>query len=386
MTIESSPANNLFAGFDAQEKQMIAVAVRRFEELEETRRIVAGLSSQAQAIQSDLHARGVDDAHVLREAAQAVGATAGAQAGLAGEVQQYRQLFGPDGRAASAVGQYVQLLRNAHTGDINALNQVQAARRELYEARDASARHHGPGVQRAARQRGVTPQAHDPLALQPGAADLHMVQHAIVPTAGGTAGTGTGHDEPRGGHNRIVGQDPASALRVPRRHDRAAVTASLDIAAHLGWRGIRVEGDERFRRTVWREALLRGVEVDGYQPAQADERWAQQQRLARQRDAEPAAPEEVVRAFRNADTPAERAAATRDHPALKKAFAVEATYARLAQQIEPPSSRESFMNRVREHLAADLMRGREPADQHLLQNTPMKHREYSREQDRSQGR
>lgn len=141
MTIETSPANNLFAGFNDDEKKMLAVAVRRVEELEETRRITAGLAGQAQAIQSDLKARGVDDGDVLREAAEAVAATASAQGKLASEVDGYRKLFGPDGRAAAAVGQYTQLLRNAHAGDVEALNSVQAARRELYEARDASAQH-----------------------------------------------------------------------------------------------------------------------------------------------------------------------------------------------------------------------------------------------------
>jgi hypothetical protein len=141
MTIETSPANGLFAGFNDDEKKMLAVAVRRVEELEETRRITAGLAGQAQAIQSDLKARGVDDGDVLREAAEAVAATASAQGGLANEVDGYRKLFGPDGRAAAAVGQYTQLLRNAHAGDVEALNSVQAARRELYEARYASAQH-----------------------------------------------------------------------------------------------------------------------------------------------------------------------------------------------------------------------------------------------------
>lgn len=143
MTIETSPANNLFAGFNDEEKKMLAVAVRRVEELEETRRITAGMAGQAQAIQSDLKARGVDDSHVLQEAAEAVAATASAQGKLSSEVNDYRKLFGPDGRAAAAVGQYTQLLRNAHAGDVEALNSVQAARRELYEARDASAQHRG---------------------------------------------------------------------------------------------------------------------------------------------------------------------------------------------------------------------------------------------------
>lgn len=152
MTIETSPANSLFAGFNDDEKKMIAVAIRRVEELEETRRITSTLAGQAQAIETDLKARGVDDAHVLREAAEAVAATASAQGKLASEVQDYRSLFGPNGRAASVVGEYTQLLRNAHTGDVDALNEVQSARRELYEARDAAAQERGSANPQAPEQ------------------------------------------------------------------------------------------------------------------------------------------------------------------------------------------------------------------------------------------
>ena len=40
----------------------------------------------------------------------------------------------------------------------------------------------------------------------------------------------------------------------------------LEIAEHRGWDRVRVSGTEEFRREAWREAALRGIEVDGYRP------------------------------------------------------------------------------------------------------------------------
>lgn len=48
----------------------------------------------------------------------------------------------------------------------------------------------------------------------------------------------------------------------------AAVAGELVRIAHArGWQSIRVTGSEAFRRTVWAEAVTRGMLVRGYQPA-----------------------------------------------------------------------------------------------------------------------
>lgn len=50
----------------------------------------------------------------------------------------------------------------------------------------------------------------------------------------------------------------------------------LKIAEHRGWRRLKVEGDEAFRRDVWIQAQARGLDVSGYRPRQRDRQAAGQ--------------------------------------------------------------------------------------------------------------
>lgn len=52
------------------------------------------------------------------------------------------------------------------------------------------------------------------------------------------------------------------------------ISDMLKIAEHRGWRKLRVEGDEAFRRDVWIQAKARGLEVVGYRPRQRDQQAA----------------------------------------------------------------------------------------------------------------
>ena len=408
MTIETSPANNLFAGFNDDEKKMLAVAVRRVEELEETRRITAGLAGQAQAIQSDLKARGVDDGDVLREAAEAVAATASAQGKLASEVDGYRKLFGPDGRAAAAVGQYTQLLRNAHAGDVEALNSVQAARRELYEARDASAQHREGSDAGAARslqpERETTANTIeqdgperakrvDPALVQPDQAAVASrddkrpqldLQHALPESFAGRYVKNGDKWVEAGNAAHVIVVDKGSKLQVPREFDAESVKAAVDLAEARGWSSMKVAGDQKFRQALYIEAASRGIEVKGYTPNEAERKWTAENAAKHQRT-NLVMENNVAKAFHDARTPAERRDAAEKHPELKKAFAIEAAYSQLAKQIQGKGGQDAFMARMRDNIATDLAQGRELADVRLRK--PMfKDREYSRVQDRDQDR
>ena len=485
MTIETSPANNLFAGFNDDEKKMIGVAVRRVEELEETRRITAGLAGQAQAIQTDLKARGVDDAHVLREAAEAVAATASAQGKLASEVQDYRKLFGPDGRAAAAVGQYTQLLRNAHAGDVEALNSVQSARRELYEARDASAQHRGDADADQAQGRYVvratnsatlesTPVLATASALQAfdafnGKADREIfdrqsnrlvgyvgldndgalpqwktraefaaavdaerpaerkaaaaenmveqdgpervrrvdaaqaqpdpaktaqredrqpqadLRHALPESFVGRYVKSGDKWVEAGNAQHVILVDKGAKLQVPREFDAESVKATVDVADARGWGSMKVSGDEKFRQAVYLEAASRGIEVKGYNPTEAERKWAADNAAKNPRTQNMAMESDVAKSFHAARTPAERRQAAEQHPELKKAFAIEAAYSQLAKQIQGRSGQDAFMARMRDNIATDLAQGRELADVRLRR--PMfKQQEFDRSQHRDQDR
>ncbi len=406
MTIETSPANNLFAGFNDDEKKMLAVAVRRVEELEETRRITAGMAGQAQSIEAGLKARGVTDSDVLREAAEAVSATQGAQASLGREVHDYRKLFGPDGKASAAVGQYVQLLRNAHTGDANALNKVQSARRELYEARDASAAHREvsaegrwAGIENSAeradpartrkveierteeeKQRLLDP---DQRQLRQGVTLVAALATALPSSFAGKYVKDGNKVVEVGNAKHVILVDKGTTLQIPRDFDAESVKATIDVAEARRWNTMKVAGDEKFRQAAWLEGVSRGIHVQGYKASEAEQQWAQQQAEKRGK-VNTVTENEAVKAFHSARTPAERSKASEQHPELKKAFAIEASYAHLAKEIQPKTSQEAFMHRMRDNIATDLAQGRELADVRLRK--PFKQREYSRVQDREQDR
>ena len=54
------------------------------------------------------------------------------------------------------------------------------------------------------------------------------------------------------------------------RNDEQTVQSMIDLAEGQGWKSLRVAGDQDFRRAVWMEASLRGIEIDGYKPREAD--------------------------------------------------------------------------------------------------------------------
>jgi len=61
----------------------------------------------------------------------------------------------------------------------------------------------------------------------------------------------------------------------------ATIRDMVAIAAHRGWSTIQVRGDDDFRREVWMEARLAGLEVRGYRARERD-----QQELEARRDAD----------------------------------------------------------------------------------------------------
>lgn len=385
MTIEFGPANNLFGGFTENEKRMLAVAVRRVDELEEARRILGGLAGQARAIDSDLKGRGVTDRDVLREAAEAVAATHDLKDTLAGEVHGYRALFGPGGHAAAAVGQYVQLLRNAHAGDVEALNRVQAARREVYEARDARAQLASTAEPNEMRQDdpdrsrrvGIKRTGHEkPHPIDPVMPALQQDLATALPIGFNGRYIRNGNRIVEAGNvQRVVLVDQGAKLQVPREFDAASVRAAVDIAETRNWGGMTVTGHPKFRQAVWLEAATRGIAVNGYRPTQEEQASAERiaDRLGR---TNAIAENQSVRAFRESSTAAERRKAVLEHPELKKAFAIEASYTRLATRIEGETAQSAFMKRMRENIAVDLAQGRELAEVRLRR--PNLKAEYAR--------
>ncbi|UIJ33274.1 hypothetical protein LV780_21510 (plasmid) [Cereibacter azotoformans] len=64
--------------------------------------------------------------------------------------------------------------------------------------------------------------------------------------------------------------------------DRATAMDMIDLAAHRGWKSLRVAGPEDFRREMWIEASAHGIRVDGYRATDRDidEAWRRTEIMA----------------------------------------------------------------------------------------------------------
>ena len=63
--------------------------------------------------------------------------------------------------------------------------------------------------------------------------------------------------------------DDGGGIRV-RTENHEVLNSVAAIAQARGWKVIELEGTEAFRRGMWREAVLRGIEVRGYAPTPAE--------------------------------------------------------------------------------------------------------------------
>lgn len=140
MSIEfSDQSGTPFTELSLSERREVARAIHRAEHLDAARGAAHRLADEAQAIEAGMASRGITDPNARREAAEAVAAAVSAERQLTAEVQDYRGLLEGDTRSSRALGQYVVLLQNARSGDLEALASVRTAQAELAEARDANA-------------------------------------------------------------------------------------------------------------------------------------------------------------------------------------------------------------------------------------------------------
>lgn len=67
----------------------------------------------------------------------------------------------------------------------------------------------------------------------------------------------------------VAFEDKGQKLQTKQlSHD--VIESLLDIAEARGWTKIKVKGDERFKRSVWMEAVRRGMAVEGFKPSALD--------------------------------------------------------------------------------------------------------------------
>jgi len=156
--------------------------------------------------------------------------------------------------------------------------------------------------------------------------------------------------------NKIAFVDHGSRLQTNKSFDGEAIKSMVAIAEARGWDSIKVTGDAAFRRAIWFEAATHGINVQGYQPTDADKAAAVSaaERGGRLNRVEENA---SVRAFLDAKDSNERSGAAKAHPELKNAFALETALKKFAASALPPKDRDAFMERQRRNIATDLAQG-----------------------------
>jgi hypothetical protein len=70
--------------------------------------------------------------------------------------------------------------------------------------------------------------------------------------------------------------------RLSTRLDSPGVVRDMvAVTEHRGWQSLQVRGSDEFRRVVWLEASIRGIEVAGYEPTDIDRQTLEKRRNAR---------------------------------------------------------------------------------------------------------
>lgn len=132
MSLElSSIGGYTFADMREDEKRAIIEAVRRAEVLENFHREATQLATYVEGLEADLHLHGIVNKRLLDPMRHMVVHAERARDELASGIDDYRRLLRDIPRAMGFVGTFVQLLKQARTGEIDAINELTSAREEL---------------------------------------------------------------------------------------------------------------------------------------------------------------------------------------------------------------------------------------------------------------
>ena len=69
--------------------------------------------------------------------------------------------------------------------------------------------------------------------------------------------------------NRLAFEDKGKRLATSH-NDPEVARSMVELAEAKGWDAVKINGSEAFKRTVWLQASLRGMEVNGFQPKTVD--------------------------------------------------------------------------------------------------------------------
>jgi hypothetical protein len=114
--------------------------------------------------------------------------------------------------------------------------------------------------------------------LESALADRYLIKRA--PVTVGDVTLGRTEYRFKGDTTRVA--FTASTFRLATDTNSPSVARSMvDVAQARNWRGLRVSGNEDFKRMVWLEASVRGVKTLGYEPNSADLQVLNKEREAR---------------------------------------------------------------------------------------------------------
>jgi hypothetical protein len=155
--------------------------------------------------------------------------------------------------------------------------------------------------------------------------------------------------------------------RVSTEHESSVVIQGMIDAAQgvKGWRSLNAVGTEQFRRQVWVEGSLRGVDVQGFSPKEADRTMleeARQKRMEERNRIEQGAPprdRSDTQSGRGPDSPQRAAGETA--PSRSRRDVVMTALDEVMKELRvPPEKREAVLEAAGSQYAQRAAAGREP--------------------------
>lgn len=132
MSLElSSVAGYAFADMSAEEKRAITEAVRRAEVLEQFYREATQVATFVEGMEADFLLHGIRDRKLLDPIHKMVVTAERVRDQLAAGIDDYRTVLRDAPRSMGFVGTFIQLLKQARTGNADAINDLNAAKDEL---------------------------------------------------------------------------------------------------------------------------------------------------------------------------------------------------------------------------------------------------------------
>lgn len=191
---------------------------------------------------------------------------------------------------------------------------------------------------------------------------------------------------------RVAFKDKGERI-VSGSNDERVSKAMATMADARGWKNIKVSGHPDFRRDVWMEASLRGLEVRGYKPNERDVNELETRQEARMRNrVEQAAPEKEKNDEKRAERPQERQeqrgatksadrdkdGAERDTGTQKAGIVGRVASAVIDSRFRNPQQREAVKLAMDERLAQRQRENRVPSVPVYDKSAPKRSRESER--------